>query len=602
MGQLEGNKLPTRDGISDKFKWDLTAIYKDDDEWETEFEEVKNKLPQVKEYKGIIGDSAQNLLEVIELSNELSRILSKLYNYAQRKSDQDTTNTEYQALVSRVQGLGNQVSSATSFIGPEIIQIPEDKLERFLANNKELRLYQQYLDNLLRQKEHFLSAKEERIMALSGEVSQGPENIFGMINNADMEFPIIEDETGEEIEVTHGRYVELLKDDNRQVRKEFFKAYLGKYQQQQNTLATTLSTNIKKDIFHMRARNYSSSLEAALDSNNIPTEVYDNLLQTVEDNLAPMYNYVDLKREGLDLDQLHIYDLYVPLVDDIEMDIEYEEAKEIILDALQPLGDEYLEVIEKAFTSSWIDVYENKGKRSGAYSAACYDAHPYILLNYTGELNDLFTLAHELGHALHSYYSNQEQPYVYSDYSIFVAEVASTVNESLLMQYLLENTDDEMKKKYLLNHYLEQFRGTVYRQTMFAEFEKEIHQRIEEGQALTADLLSKLYHELNKKYYGDQLIIDKEIDIEWARIPHFYYNFYVYQYATGFSAAVALSQQILDGDSQAVNRYLDFLKSGSSDYPLEILKTAGVDMSSPEPIDKALDIFSNSVGEMKDLI
>ncbi|GAB6137554.1 oligoendopeptidase F [Halanaerobaculum tunisiense] len=595
-------ELVTRDEITERFKWDLTALYEDETAWEAEFEEVKNKLPQIKEYEGKIGESAQNLLEVIESSNQLSRKLAKLYNYAQRKSDQDTTNTKYQALVSRVQGLDNQVSSATSFINPEIIQIPEDKLERFLANKQELRLYQHYLDDLLRQKEHFLSASEERIMALSGEVTQGPENIFGMINNADMNFPVIEDETGEEIEVTHGRYVELLKNDNRQVRKKAFKAYLNNYQEQKNTFATTLSTNIKKDIFHMRVRDYSSSLEAALDSDNIPVEVYNNLLETVGDNLKPMYDYVGLKKEGLDLDQLHMYDLYVPLVEDIEMDIEYEEAQEIILEALQPLGDEYLEVIEKAFADSWIDVYENKGKRSGAYSAGCYDAHPYILLNYTGELNDLFTLAHELGHAVHSYYSQHKQPYIYSDYSIFVAEVASTVNESLLIQHLLETTEDKLQKKYLLNHYLEQFRGTVYRQTMFAEFEKKIHHRVENGQAVTADLLSEMYRELNEKYYGDQLVIDEEIAIEWARIPHFYYNFYVYQYATGFSAAVALSQQILEEGSEAVNRYLSFLASGSSDYPLELLNKAGVDMSSADPIEKALGVFADSVTEMKRMI
>ncbi|AGB41595.1 oligoendopeptidase F [Halobacteroides halobius DSM 5150] len=598
----QGKGLPTRDEINDQFKWDLTDVYQSEEEWKEEFNQVKGKVAEIKKYQGQLGNSAEDLLQLLNLSTQLSRVLARLFTYAQRKNDQDTTNNQYQALVSKIQGLSNQVSSATAFIVPEIIQIPVDKLEEFLANNEDLKLYQQYLDDIIRRKEHFLSPEEERIMALTGELAQGPENIFGMINNADMEFPTIENEAGEEVKVTHGRYVELLKSDSRQVRKDVFEAYYEQYQKQKNTIATTLSTNIKKDLFRMRARDYSSCLEAALDANNIPVEVYNNLLKTVKGNLDPMYDYVDLKREALGVDELHIYDLYTPLVKDVEMKIDYKEAKEIVLEALQPLGDKYLEVVNKAFESNWIDVYENKGKRSGAYSAGCYDAHPYILLNYTGEMNDLFTLTHELGHALHSYYSNQEQPYLYSDYSIFVAEVASTVNESLLIQHLLKKTDDETKKKYLLNHYLEQFRGTVYRQTMFADYEQLIHQLAEEGEALTPNLLSKRYHNLNEKYYGDNLVIDDKIDIEWARIPHFYYNFYVYQYATGFSAAVALSEQILEEENKAVESYLEFLKSGSSDYPLEILKKAGVDMSSPEPIEKAVNIFADSVGKMKELI
>ncbi|MCK8817631.1 oligoendopeptidase F [Natroniella sulfidigena] len=599
---MDKQGLPTRDEIAEEFKWDLTAIYESDQKWEEEFNQVASRISEIEAFQGQLTESADKLLAGLELSTELNRSLGKLYTYANRKSDEDTANSEYQALLAKVQGLQNQLSSATSFMVPEILQLPTEKLESFMEQEEGLQLYQQNLDDIMRRKEHFLSPEEERIIALAGEVAQGPENIFGMLNNADLDFPTIEDENGEPVQVTHGRFIELLKRDDREVRKSAFEAYYNLYQGQENTLAETLSTNIKKDLFYMRARNYSSSLEASLDGDNIPVKVYDNLLQTVEDNLEYLHDYMELRKRTLPIDELHMYDLYTPLVKDVEMKVEYEEAKEIILNAFEPLGADYLEVVEESFEENWIDVYENKGKRSGAYSASAYDAHPYILLNYTDQIDDLFTLAHELGHALHSYYSNQNQPYIYANYSIFVAEVASTVNEALLMNYLLETTEDEEKRKYILNHYLEQFRGTVYRQTMFADFERLIHQQAEEGQALTSDLLSELYYELNQKYYGEQIVVDDQIAIEWARIPHFYYNFYVYQYATGFSAAVALSQQILEQGEEAVNRYLEFLQGGSSDYPLNLLRQAGVDMESSEPIEKSLAVFSELIEEMEQLI
>ncbi len=594
--------LPIREEIEERFKWDLTVIYKDDKAWEEEFKEVEDKSDKMRSYQGRLGDSAVNLLEGLNLDAYLSRLLDKLYNYAARKNDQDTTNNYYQGLFSRVQGLYSKVVSATSFIMPEIIQIPTTKLRLFLKEEEKLKLYRHYLADIMRQQEYYLSPKEERIIALTEEMAQGPQNIYSMINNADIDFPVIEDENGQEIKLTHGRYIDLLKRDNRRVRRDAFKGYYSTYGELKNTIATTLNTNIKKNIFYVRARGYDNSLEAALDSNNIPVEVYNNLLKTVKGNLEAMYDYIDLRKEALNLDELHMYDLYTPIVKEVKMEIDYSEAQGIILKALKPLGEDYLKVIKEAFNAGWIDIYENKGKRSGAYSASCYDAHPYILLNYNNGIDDLFTLAHELGHAMHSYYSNKEQPYIYSNYSIFVAEVASTVNEALLMQYLLNNTEDKLKKKYILNHYLEQFRGTVYRQSMFAKFEREIHQRAESGQPLTEELLSEIYHGLNKKYYGDQIIIDKEIDIEWARIPHFYYNFYVYQYATGFSAAIALSQKILQKGEIAVGRYLDFLKSGSADYPINLLKRAGVDMRTELPIQNALTIFTNLVERMKGLI
>jgi len=594
-------KLLPREEIESEFQWDLTAIYDREADWEADFTYVEEKLPEIKKYQGQLT-TAEKLRQVLDLTHQINRKLAQLYTYAQRRYDEDTTQSQYQALVSRVQGLYNDFSSATSWLRPEILQIPEEKLTKFLQEEEELQLYEHYLEDIIRQKEHYLSPEEERIVALAGEIAQGPENIFGRLNNADFEFPTIEDENGEEVEVTHGRYVQLLKNSDRRVRKDALQAYYEKYQAQQNTMAATLSTNLKKDVFYMQARHYDSCLQAALDDDNIPVAVYDNLLASVDNNLDFLHKYVQLKKEALDLEELHVYDLYVPLIEEVEFAVDYREAQEIILEALQPLGEEYIEVVKQAFTDGWIDVYENKGKRSGAYSASCYDAHPYILLNYTGEIDDLFTLAHELGHAVHSYYSNREQPYVYSDYSIFVAEVASTVNEGLLIDHLLETTGDEEKRKYLLNHYLEQFRGTVYRQTMFAEFEKKIHAQVEAGQAVTPDLLSKLYHELTEKYYGPTLTVDSEIDVEWARIPHFYYNFYVYQYATGFSAAVALAQKILTGEEGAVTDYLQFLQSGSSDYPLDLLQQAGVDMTDSQPIEQALAVYGDSLTEFKELL
>jgi len=602
MEESKRQTLKTREEIAEDYKWDLSQLYEDDNSWEEEFNQIKGRVSEMEKYQGKLGESADTLLAGLNLSMELNRILEKLYSYAARKNDENTTVNKYQGMKARIQALYSNFASITSFMVPEIIQIPIDKLQSYLAEKEDLKLYQHYLDDIMRQKSHYLSPQEEKIIALAGEVTQSPSNIFGMINNADIAFPTITGEDGEEIEVTHGRYIDLLKDKNRHIRRDAFKAYYSSYQELENTLSMTLSSNVKKNIFYRKVRNYEDALEASLAGNKIPVEVYTNLIDTVSKHLDSMYKYIDLRQEALELDQLHMYDLYTPIVKDVEMKVTYEESQEIILEALKPLGEEYLKVIEEAFESSWIDVYENKGKRSGAYSASCYDAHPYILMNYTDSIDNLFTLAHELGHAMHSYYSNQTQPYLYADYSIFVAEVASTVNEALLMQYLLKTTEDEEKRKYILNYHLEQFRGTVYRQTMFAEFEKSIHDLSEQGQALTPELLAKEYHDLNQKYYGQSIVVDDEIDIEWARIPHFYYNFYVYQYATGFSAAITLSQKILEEGQDAVDKYLNFLKSGSSDYPIELLKQAGVDMTTPDPIEKALKVFEELVEEMKELV
>lgn len=594
-------ELPKRNEIEEKFKWNLEDIYENNDEWEKDYNKVQELLPEIEKYKGKVTNSAKNLLELLNILMETQEIISRLYAYAHMKKDEDTREQKYQALFNRAQHISNELDNTKSFIKPELLKMSQEKLNKFMENNEQLKLYKHYLDNIIRQKEHYLSEKEEKILALANDVTQAPENIFSILNNADLEFPVIKDEDNNEVRLTHGRYIKFLQSKNRRVRKEAFNALYDTYDDFINTYATTLNSEIKTHVFRAKARNYNSSIEAALDEDNISVDVYDNLINVVNDNLDSMHKYVGLRKELLDLDELHMYDVYTPLIEEVDMEIPYNEAVETVLKGLKPLKSEYLQNLKKGFKSGWIDVYENKGKRSGAYSSGCYGVHPYVMLNYSENISDMFTLAHEMGHALHTYYSNKNQPFVYSNYKIFVAEVASTLNESLLIHYLLENTDDLDKRKYLINHYLEQFKGTVFRQTMFAEFERDIHNKVEEGKPLTSDLLNDIYHKLNEKYFGDKMIVDKKIDREWARIPHFYYNFYVYKYATGFSAAAALSQKIINEGETAVKKYLEFLKSGNSDYPLNVLKKAGVDMTSPQPISTALGIFNDLVNELEEL-
>ncbi|WP_069649161.1 oligoendopeptidase F [Caloranaerobacter ferrireducens] len=594
--------LKERNEIEEKFKWNLESMYENDDKWEEDFETIKKLIKEIKQYKGKVGESGEILLEVLELESKMSRMIENVYTYAKMRKDEDTRNDKYQALTDRATSLMVEVEESTSFIVPEILSIKESVLNDYLNNVEGLKLYRHYIERIVRRKKHYLSPEEEAIIAQAGELANSPETIFGMLNNADIKFPTIIDENGNEITITHGKFIKLMESKDRRVRKDAFKGLYDTYNKYRNTFAVTLSANIKKDIFYSKVRKYNSSLEAALDVNNIPIEVYDNLIKAVHDNLSSMYRYVKLRKKVLGLDELHMYDLYTPLVKDIEMEIPYEEGKKIVLEGLKPLGDEYIEIVREGFNSRWIDVYENRGKRSGAYSWGTYDSYPFILLNYQDNLDSVFTLAHELGHSLHSYYSKENQPYIYGSYSIFVAEVASTVNEAILMEYMINKTNNKDEKLYLLNHYLEQFRGTVYRQTMFAEFEKLIHEEVENGRSLTADSLCRMYKELNRKYYGPDIVIDDEIAMEWARIPHFYYNFYVYQYATGFSAAIALSQKILKEGKESVNKYIDFLKSGSSDYPINVLKKAGVDMTTPQPVDNALKLFNKLLDEMESLL
>ncbi|WIV10448.1 oligoendopeptidase F [Proteiniborus sp. MB09-C3] len=601
---MENNlrKPKERKDVDTKYLWNLETLYVNDDAWEDDFKKAKELSKKIKKYKEQIENSSKTLLEVLTLQDELSRITGNIYTYAKMKQDEDTRNSTYQALTDRATGLMVEVEESLSFIVPELLMLDEEKINRYLNETKGLAVYSHYLDNIMRRKNHILTPREEAILAQTGDIATVSENTFGMLNNADLKFPTIKDENGHEVEITHGSYIPLMESKDRKVRQDAFKALYDTYYSYKNTFASTLSGNVKKNIFYSKLRNYNSALEASLDANNIPTEVYHNLIKTVGDNLSSLHKYVALRKKALGLDELHMYDLYTPIVKDIDMKIHYEEGEQIVLKGLAKLGDEYVNIVNEGLNSRWVDVYENRGKRSGAYSWGTYDSNPFILLNYQDTLDNVFTLAHELGHSLHSYYSKKNQPYIYGGYSIFLAEVASTTNEALLMDYLLKNVKTKEEKLYLLNHYLEQFRGTVYRQTMFAEFELAIHQHVEKGESLTADWLCETYKALNVKYYGSDIIIDDDIAIEWARIPHFYYNFYVFQYATGFSAATALSQKIIDEGESAIQKYIGYLKSGSSDYPINVLKKAGLDMTTPEPIEEALKLFGELVDKMEELI
>lgn len=595
--------LPSRSEIPVEETWRLEDIFASDDEWEKEFQDVKNQIPTIKKYEGKLGESSETLYEALQFQDQLLERIGKLYAYSHMRYDQDTTNSFYQGLDDRMKNLYSQAGSALAFIVPEILSIEESRLAGFLKEKQELRLYEHAIEEINNQRPHVLSAEMEALLAEAGEVMNASSNTFGMLNNADIKFPSIKDENGEEIEITHGRYIRFLESADQRVRRDAFKAVYETYGNFKNTFASTLSGNVKNDNFNARVRKYDSARQAALAANNIPESVYDNLVNTVNEHLHLLQRYVKLRKKVLGLEELHMYDMYTPLVKDVKMEIKYDEAKDIILKGLSPLGEDYLNVLREGFESRWVDVHENKGKRSGAYSSGSYGTNPYILMNWQDNVNNLFTLAHEFGHSVHSYYTRKSQPYPYGNYSIFVAEVASTCNESLLNDYMLKTIDDEQKRIYLLNHYLEGFRGTVFRQTMFAEFEHLIHQKVQKNEALTAQSLTEEYYKLNKKYFGEEdIVIDEEIGLEWSRIPHFYYNYYVYQYATGFSAATALSKQILEEGEPAVKRYIEFLSAGSSDYPIEVLKKAGVDMASSDPIRDACKVFEEKLNELEQLL
>ncbi|MEW4308817.1 oligoendopeptidase F [Rossellomorea marisflavi] len=595
-------RLPTRSEVNQELTWRLEDIFPSDEAWEKEFKEIQELSGKAGDFKGTLGNGADELYAAFAFQDEILERMGKVYTYSHMRYDQDTTNSHYQGMDDRAKSLYTKLGSAFAYLVPEVLSIEEERIASFLEEKAELKVYAHALEEINLQRPHILTEKEESLLAQASEVFSSSSNTFGMLNNADLEFPSIKDENGEVTEITHGRFIRFMESSDRAVRKEAFEKVYETYGKFRNTFASTLSGAVKKDNFSAKVRNYDSARHAALSNNNIPEQVYDNLVETVNSNLHLLQRYVKLRKKVLELDEVHMYDLYTPLVKEVKMEVGYDEAQKMILDGLKPLGEEYANVLKEGFENRWVDVVENKGKRSGAYSSGAYGTNPYILMNWQDNVNNLFTLAHEFGHSVHSYYTRSAQPYTYGNYSIFVAEVASTCNEALLNDYLLKTIDDEKKRLYLLNHYLEGFRGTVFRQTMFAEFEHHIHKKAQEGVALTSEYLTKEYYELNKKYFGEEIVIDEEIGLEWARIPHFYYNYYVYQYATGFSAATALSHQILEEGEPAVKRYIEFLKAGSSDYPIEVLKKAGVDMTTSSPVEEACKVFEEKLNEMEALL
>ncbi|MCM3636947.1 oligoendopeptidase F [Sporosarcina luteola] len=597
------NKVLTRDQVKVEETWRLEDIFPTDEAWEQEFKEIEELSGKAETFKGTLNQGAEALFEALSYRDTIYQRMGKLYTYAHLKGDQDTTNSFYQAMESRAKTLYVKISTALSYLTPELLSIPEEELNSLVENNDNLKLYKHEFEEMNAYRAHILPAEQEAILAQMGEVTGSSSETFSMLNNADLTFPMVKDEDGEEAELSHGRYIRFLESKDARVREDAFKAMYGKYGEFKNTFASTLSGNVKRNNVNARIRKYTSAREAALSNNHIPEQVYDNLVNTINKNLGLHHRYVALRKKVLGLNELHMWDMFAPMVKDVEMKIPYEEATATMLESFHPLGEEYTSIVKEGLENRWVDVRENKGKRSGAYSSGSYGTNPYILMNWQDNVNNMFTLAHEFGHSVHSYYSRKNQPVNYSGYSIFVAEVASTVNEAILNDYLLKTIDDKQKRIYLLNHWLEGFRGTVFRQTMFAEFEHLIHQLDQHGVALTADKLSEEYAALNKKYFGEAVEEDKEIALEWARIPHFYYNYYVYQYATGFSAAVALSHQILSESQPAVDRYINhFLKAGSSDYPIEVLKKAGVDMTSTQPIEEACKVFAERLAELEELL
>lgn len=579
--------------------WCLEDMFESDDFWEEEFGRLQRMIFQYEDFEGTLGESADSLLEYLKFNDETNLLMERLYVYANMRYHQDMANSMYQEFAARAQKLMVEISGASAFAEPEILEITTEKINIFFNENPELETYKRYISEILRGKNHTLDKKTETILAKSRQMANAAENIFSMYNGADIKFPSITTEEGEEIEITHGNFVPLLESTDREVRKAAFEGVYETYGKMRNTLAATFAANLDQANFYAQVRNFSSAREMYLYGSNIPESVYDNLIETVHKNMDKMHKYVSLRKKILDVSELHMYDLYTPIAKAPDTKYSFEAAKDIVLEGLDPMGEEYIKVLEEGFDNRWIDVYENEGKRSGAYSWGAYGIHPYVLMNYHGTLDHVFTLAHEMGHAIHSYYSDANQPYVNAGYKIFVAEVASTCNESLLIQHLLKITEDEEEKAYLINHFLEQFKGTLYRQTMFAEFEKIAHSMVQNGEGVTADRLCEIYYNLNKKYFGDDIVIDKEIELEWARIPHFYNPFYVYQYATGLSAAIALSKRIIEEGKPAVEDYMKFLKGGSSQDPIELLKIAGVDMTSAKPIETALELFGNLLDELQ---
>jgi oligoendopeptidase F len=599
---IDTQKLPARNEVPAEFTWDLGLIFADPGAWENELGSVEGKVAAISALEGTLGSDPEQLLEALTLRDELARRLYALYVYALHLRDSDATDSTGQALSERAGSFVARISAALAFIEPEILAIPEATLTEWIEHIDALRTYRYELQRLNHQRAHIRSAEVEGLLAQFSDVTRAPREIFGMLTDSDLVFPSVEDEQGNTIQLSHGRYGRLIESNDRRVRRDAFKGLYSAFKPIRNTLATTLAAAVRTHVVEARVRNYGSALEAALKPNEIPLDVYHNLISTVENNLPRLHRYMGLRRKVMGLDDLRIYDLYTQPVPDVELLVPYNEAVDLVTQAFKPLGADYATALKRSFGERWIDVYENVGKRSGAYSGGSYGTPPYILLNYQDRLYDAFVLAHELGHSMHSFFTRQHQPFVYGNYTIFVAEVASTLNEALLTSHLLATRDDAALKRQLIVRRLEDIRLTIFRQTMFANFELFMHQRAEAGEALTADSLSQHYYDLVARYHGPEVTLDEEIAFEWARIPHFYYNFYVYQYATGLSAALALHRQIMHEGQPAVDRYLSFLSSGSSKSSIELLRGAGVDMTSPAPIQAAMDTFEGLIGELEALV
>ena len=594
--------LKSREEMNELYTWDLTSMYADDAAQEADAKAVKAVFPKLAEFSGKLAEGPEVLADALDLIGETARKMSNVYVYAHLKNDQDATNSTYQEMYAKATQLYGQFGETVAYFEPELNTIPEATLTQFIDENERLKHYQQHLDNMVRGRAHVLPQEQELLLAQASEVFQGASNTFGLLNNADLVFPTITDEEGKEVQLTHSLYSKFLESSDRRVRKETFEKFYSVYDQFKNTMASILSTNIKVNNYDAKVHKFESARQAALFTNNIPESVYDTLVDTVNKRLDLLHRYVGLRKELLSLEDLEMYDMYTPLLGDAPIKMTYEEAKSITLEALAPLGEEYLAIMREAFEDRWIDLYENKGKRSGAYSSGTYDSKPYILMNWQDNVNWLYTLVHELGHSAHSYLTHKNQPYTYGSYSIFLAEIASTTNENLLTAYLLDKYEDPQVRLYIINHFLDGMKGTVYRQTQFAEFEHFMYQSDAAGQPLTQQFLSDNYRELNRKYYGEAVNSDSEIALEWSRIPHFYYNYYVFQYATGFSAATAFSKAILEEQEGALDKYLGYLKAGRSQYPIDIIKTAGLDMTESDYIDAALDVFEQRLNEFEALL
>ncbi len=596
----EVGRVKERSEVDEHMKWDLSKLYNSVDEWESDLKGLEARVPEIGRFRGQLSSSRALIADCIRSQDELSRAMEKLYTWAHLKHDEDLNDTKYQALHDRAVNLMTRVGTESSYIVPELLSMPKDDLESLLSD-RELEFARVPLRSIIRQKDHYLSKEEEKLLAMASESLEVSSKAYRMLNDADLRFPSVVDDKGSEVEISHGRFISLLMSRDRRVRRETFERFYSVYASHRNTFAAVLEGELKQRSFVSSVRNYPSALHASLDEDEVGPEIYNGLIDAVRGSLGDFHRYVDIRKKALGLDELHMYDIYVPLVEELDRTFEWDEACELVISGLEPLGSDYIELVKDGISSRWIDVFENRGKRSGAYSSGCYDSPPYILMNYQENIKELFTLAHELGHSIHSLLSHRSQPHITADYRIFVAEVASTLNESLLMERLLGKWGTRKDQAFLVNHYLDSFKGTVFRQTMFAEFERDISDMVERNIPLTPELLTDHYLKLNRDHFGPAMVLGPEIGMEWARIPHFYYDFYVYKYATSFSVANAISSRLLSGDKGQLGRYLGMLRAGGSKPPLDLLKDAGVDLSTPAPISEALRVFSDLVDRFKGL-